>query len=150
GLHTRRHEAELRLRAAEDNLQRLEDVLGEIGGQIEGLRRQGRQAQRYRALSAEIRKLEAMLALIAYREARDQAAAAERELEAQVRDVAEATREQAETARLQAIAAHEMPKLREAAAAAAAALQRLVNARTELDNEERRARERTAELARRK
>lgn len=150
GLHTRRHEAELRLRAAEDNLQRLEDVLGEIGGQIDGLRRQGRQAQRYRALSADIRKLEAMLALIAYREARDQAAAAERELEAHVRDVAEATRVQAETARLQAIAAHEMPKLREAAAEAGAALQRLVNARAELDNEERRAKDRAAELVRRR
>ena len=35
GLHTRRHEAELRLRAAEQNLERLDDVVGELEGQIE-------------------------------------------------------------------------------------------------------------------
>src|SRR5918993_538519 len=56
GLHSRRHEAELKLRAAEQNLERLADVMGEIAGQLEGLRRQARQAARYRNLSAEIHR----------------------------------------------------------------------------------------------
>ena len=61
GLHARRHEAELRLRAAEQNLDRVEDVVGEIGTQLESLKRQARQASRYRALSSEIRKIEALV-----------------------------------------------------------------------------------------
>lgn len=44
GLHTRRHEAELRLRAAETNLSRLNDVIGELETQLHGLKRQARQA----------------------------------------------------------------------------------------------------------
>src|SRR6201981_3593485 len=61
GLHARRHEAELRLRAAEANLLRVEDVVKQLAGQIDGLKRQARQAIRYRNLSAEVRKVEATL-----------------------------------------------------------------------------------------
>src|ERR1700722_15799060 len=61
GLHARRHEAELRLRAAEQNLARLDDVIGQLAGQMDALKRQSRQAVRYRALSQQIRKAEAML-----------------------------------------------------------------------------------------
>ncbi|TVR10921.1 MAG: chromosome segregation protein SMC [Salinarimonadaceae bacterium] len=149
GLHARRHEAELRLRAAEENLLRVEDVLGQIEGQTDSLKRQSRQAARYRAVSAEIRKLEAALRLIGLRDAREQAAQAAAEANALVARVAERAREQAEAARLQAIAAHATPGLREAEAAAAAALQRLVLARAELDNAESRAKEKTAALERR-
>ena len=46
GLHSRRHEAELRLRAAENNLSRLDDVIAQIESQILSLRRQARQATR--------------------------------------------------------------------------------------------------------
>ena len=42
GLHSRRHEAELRLRAAEGNLARLNDILGQLNSQIESLKRQAR------------------------------------------------------------------------------------------------------------
>jgi chromosome segregation protein len=149
GLHSRRHEAELRLKAAEDNLVRLEDVLGEIDGQIESLRRQSRQAARYRALAAEIRASEALLAAIGYVEARDQAAAAEQAAEAALRAVAAATTTQGEAARRQAVAAHALPALREEEAKAAAALARLTRARDGLEAEERRGRERAAELQRR-
>jgi len=44
GLHARRHEAELRLKAAETNLTRVEDVVGQLAGQIDGLKKQARQA----------------------------------------------------------------------------------------------------------
>ena len=149
GLHARRHEAELRLKAAEDNLLRLEDVLREIEAQIEALKRQARQAGRYKALAADIRAAEALLAAINYRDARDHAAAAERAAEAALRDVAEATRIQAETARHQAVAAHVLPDLREAEAAAAAALVRVRRALEELEAEDRRNRQRADELVRR-
>ncbi|OYW97543.1 MAG: chromosome segregation protein SMC [Bosea sp. 32-68-6] len=149
GLHSRRHEAELRLRGAEENLTRLEDVLGEIDGQIDSLQRQARQASRYRSLAADIRRAEATLALIAHHLARGQEAEAERALEAAVRLVAERTGLQAEAARHQAVAAHGLPGLREGEAAAAAALVRLKRGLDELEAENRRARQRAEELDRR-
>src|SRR5512138_1741439 len=50
GLHSRRHEAELRLKAADGNLARLNDILGQLNSQLESLKRQTRQAKRYREL----------------------------------------------------------------------------------------------------
>ena len=61
GLHARRHEAELRLRAAEQNLLRLEDVINQLAGQMEALKNQARQAVRYRNIAAQVRKAEATL-----------------------------------------------------------------------------------------
>ena len=61
GLHARRHEAELRLKAAETNLTRVEDVIGQLAGQMDGLKKQARQAIRYREVAAKVRKAEAML-----------------------------------------------------------------------------------------
>src|SRR3569832_2587169 len=46
GLHQRRQEAELRLQAAEANLGRLEDIIREVEGQLQSLKRQARQASR--------------------------------------------------------------------------------------------------------
>ena len=149
GLHARRHEAELRLRHADENLARVEDVLREIDSQAEGLRRQGRQAQRYRTLSAEIRKLEARLQAVAWRNAERETLAAEAAARADTNAVAEQTAIQAEAAKRQAVAAHEIQPLRQAEVAAAAALRRLSGARHELEHEERRAKEKLADLERR-
>jgi chromosome segregation protein len=149
GLHSRRHEAELRLKAAEDNLTRLDDILQQIDGQAESLKKQARQAVRYRGLAAEIRRNEALLAVIHQKEATQALSLAEQKLEANLLDVAEKTRAQAEAARSQAIAAHELPELRGTEAEAGGALQRLVLARETLDGEERRAKSRIAELERR-
>ncbi len=149
GLHARRHEAELRLKAAEENLVRIEDVLRQIDAQADSLRRQSRQAVRYRSVSADIRRYEATLQLIGFVESRDQVAEAQAAAQRHLAAVADRTREQAEAARLQAIAAHAVPGLREEEAAAGASLQRLVLARAELDNEESRAKEKVATLERR-
>ncbi len=46
GLHSRRHEAELKLKAAEQNLARLDDVLTTLGTQLDGLKKQARQADK--------------------------------------------------------------------------------------------------------
>src|SRR6202171_4975956 len=149
GLHARRHEAELRLKAAETNLTRVEDVIGQLAGQIDGLKKQARQAIRYREVAAKVRKAEAMLFHLRWLEANSDVADATRTHDLSVRDMAERTREQAESARVQAIRASELPALREAEARAAAGLQRLTNARETLDREEERAKERVAELDRR-
>src|SRR5207237_676577 len=61
GLHARRHEAELRLKGAEANLTRLDDVVVTLAIQVEALRKQARQAQRYRRLGEQIRQTEALL-----------------------------------------------------------------------------------------
>ncbi len=61
GLYSRRHEAELRLKAAEQNLERVDDIIGQIEQQLDTLKRQARLAIRYRGLSGEIRKAEATL-----------------------------------------------------------------------------------------
>src|SRR5215210_5077501 len=89
GLHARRHEAELRLKAADDNLLRVEDVIRELETQLESLKRQGRQASRYKNLSAQIRRLEALMLAIGYAEAREQAAAAERQADEDLKTVAD-------------------------------------------------------------
>lgn len=149
GLHARRHEAETRLKAAEQNLLRLEDVITQLGTQVESLRRQSRQTVRYRALAAEIRQCEATLLWLRWSEVTRALADAERAVEASRRDGAEHTRIQAEAARLQALAAHALPPLRQKEAEAAAALQRLTHARAELDAEETRLSARKDELERR-
>ena len=61
GLHTRRHEAELRLRAAETNLSRLDDIAGELETQLNRLKREARQAEKYKKVAAEIRALQSAL-----------------------------------------------------------------------------------------
>jgi chromosome segregation protein len=149
GLHARRHEAELRLKAAETNLTRVEDVIGQLSGQIDGLKKQARQAIRFREVAAKVRKAEATLFHLRWLEANADVTEAAHTHDINVREMAERTREQAEAARIQAIRASELPALREGEARAAAGLQRLTNAREQLDREEERARERVAELDRR-
>src|SRR6476660_8211774 len=149
GLHARRHEAELRLRAAEHNLARLEDVINQLATQAEALKRQARQAIRYRTVAQQIRKAEATLFHLRWAAANAELAEAEHAKTAATLLVAERTGEQAQASKRQALAAAELPALRDAEAAAAAALQRLASARDALDREETRARERIAELDRR-
>src|SRR5215470_12182214 len=149
GLHARRHEAELRLRGAEQNLLRLEDVIGQLASQMDALKKQARQAIRYRSVAQQVRKAEATLFHLRWVAANAELIEAEQAKNAAVRVVAERTGQQAETSKLQALAAADLPGLREAEAAAAAALQRLVMARETLEREEARAKDRMAELDRR-
>src|SRR6202030_2009688 len=85
GLHARRHEAELRLRAAEHNLARLEEVIGQLATQIDTLKRQARQAIRYRTVSAQVRKAEATLFHLRFMAANAELAEAEQAKSAAVR-----------------------------------------------------------------
>jgi chromosome segregation protein len=149
GLHTRRHEAELRLRAAEQNLERLDDVVGELEGQIESLKRQARQASRFKNLSSDIRKAEATLLHLRWTAAKTQEGEARSALAEATSLVGERAAAQVEAAKEQAISAHKLPQLREAEAAAAAAFQRLSIANAQLEEEARRILSRQSELDRR-
>jgi chromosome segregation protein len=138
GLHTRRHEAELRLKAAETNLERLEDVVTALQTQLNGLRQQARQAARYRTVSEQIRRAESVLLHGRWRlamEERLKVAGILRDAEAAV---GEATGTAARESAKQAELAAKMPDLRQAEAETSAALQRLTLARGELDREQER------------
>ncbi len=138
GLYSRRHEAELRLRGAENNLARLDDVLAALAQQKQGLDRQVKQAARYRALSEEIRALETALTRRNWDEAvaaRDAAGQALSEAEDKV---SEAVRAAAEAATRQAEAFAQVDPARQASNQAETELHRLIVARDSLAQEERR------------
>ncbi len=75
GLHTRRHEAELKLRATEGNLARADDLRAGLDARIRALGSQAEQAGRYRALAAELRAGEAALLVLLHARARHAAVA---------------------------------------------------------------------------
>ncbi|MBM85055.1 MAG: chromosome segregation protein SMC [Rhodospirillaceae bacterium] len=136
GLHTRRHEADLRLRGAETNLDRLEDVLKALQSQLNGLRHQARQATRYRNLSQQIRKAESILMYNRWQETEEERSAAASSVHDAEAMVGAATSQAAQQSARQADQAAKMPELREAEGRKAAAVQRLTLARVELDNEQ--------------
>jgi chromosome segregation protein len=145
GLHSRRHEAELRLRAAERNLERLDDVMGGLESQRAQLQRQARQATRYRNISGDIRRAEAMAAYLRWREAVEACTAAEAGLAEIAQRIEETARTAAAASTAQAEAHAALDPLRRAEAEAAAGLHRLTVARESLDAEAARA---ASELAR--
>ena len=139
GLHTRRHEAELRLKGAETNLTRVEDVEQQLEEQLASLKKQSRQATRYKNLSGHIRRAEALGLYLRWTQAIEsvtdsQAKASEIELVVEGR-----TKESTQASAAQAEAASKLPPLREDEARAAAAVQRLNVERDNLDREEERA-----------
>ncbi len=149
GLHARRHEAELRLKAAEHNLARVEDVIAQLAAQVASLKTQAKQAVRYRTVSQQVRRTEALLFHLRWVSAKGEVGDAERTRDETVRIVAERTSEQTQATTQQALVASGLPALRAAEAKAAAALQRLIIARESLEREETRAKKRIAELDRR-
>ena len=146
GLYSRRHEAEMRLKAAEANLERLRDVIGQIGTQLANLRKQARQAQKYKELTAELRKLEAIQHYQQYSSANAAVQSEEAQLMDSLRAVGQLTQAEAAALRVQAENADALEPLREEEATRAAVLHRIQVERETLDREEKRALEREAEL----
>lgn len=138
GLHSRRHEAELRLRGAENNLSRLDDILVTLEGQLQSLKKQARQATRYRNLSDHIKKAEALLFHIRWIQALDGLEADREKLKEAEALVNEFTARAAGCSTQQAEAAEIVPGLRQLETEAAAELQRLTLARDGLNEEEKR------------
>jgi chromosome segregation protein len=149
GLHARRHEAELKLRGAEANLARAEDLRGQLENQLQGLKRQARQASRYRNISGAIRGAEADLLSLQRARAETVRAAAQTALHEARLAVAAATEAAAEGARLAAETAAALPELRSTEAEARTALERHRIAQEQLAGEEARARAALADAARR-
>src|SRR6266513_3531433 len=106
-----RHEAELRLKAAETNLNRLEDVIGQLAQQIDALKRQARQAVKYKQVPADVRKAEATLFHLRWVAANAEVAEAAPAKAVSTRRVADATGAQAEASTRQANAAADLPPL---------------------------------------
>src|ERR1700730_7819602 len=139
GLHARRHETELRLKGAEDNLLRLDDVIATIEAQLQTLKKQARQAPRYRRLGEDIRRTQALLLHARWRAVEAEAERHDRELRAVERAVAETTEHALAERRAREAAEAAVPPLRVAEAAAAAEQQRLALARSALEQELQRA-----------
>jgi len=116
GLHVRRRDAESKLRQTEANLARLEDIMAGLGQQITTLRRQAKQAERYRELTAKIQVAEAR---VLYARWRDAAQAADKAREEARHAEANVTRAQAlaaEASKAQAALASRLTELRDALA----------------------------------
>ncbi|MGL5445699.1 MAG: AAA family ATPase [Rhabdaerophilum sp.] len=135
GLHARRHEAELRLRQAEENLTRAEDVLIQLDRQAGDLRKQAKQAERYKALAAEIRALDLRMLSASLARARSERDAAREAHEQAVRAVAAAMVQQGESERARAVASHELDQARALSAGQLQALQALLVTRESFDGE---------------
>jgi len=138
GLHSRRHEAELRLKGAETNLERLDDILITLDNQLANLKKQSRQATRYRNLSDHIKKAEAVRMYLKW-------TAAEKNLgeqQSQLRVIEKAVTEMTVLAGKAHSGLNDisevLPELRQKEVNEAAALQKLIHTRDGLEAEERR------------
>ncbi|VAW07464.1 Chromosome partition protein smc [hydrothermal vent metagenome] len=146
GLHSRRKEAESKLRSAEHNLERLGDIEIQLNDQIRGLKKQARQATRYKKISGEIRTLQALINYMEWLALQDHKQISDRELRAIILQVARVTTDLGRLNREQAIEAGKLPALREKEAALAAGLHRITVTRDGLDGEEVRLTETQAKL----
>ena len=123
GLYARRHEAELRLKAADANLVRVEDIIGSMDSRLSTLKRQARQATKYKNLNAQIRQFEIVITYLEWR------ALIERQKENHKRFaeaesiVAEKLAVVSQLTKTQTTQAEELPALRKAEAELGAALQ---------------------------
>lgn len=155
GLHVRRKDAEQKLRAAESNLARLATILGDMDARGQALKRQARQAERYRRLSGEIQQAEARLVFVRWKEAKAAAEAARAEADTAGKAVDEASARQSELAGRQQQAVRQLADDRAAAMAARDAASdlaariiqlsgerdRLLQRRTDLETQARRIEE---------
>ncbi|MFN3210070.1 MAG: chromosome segregation protein SMC [Roseovarius sp.] len=146
GLYQRRHEAELKLKGAESNLARVDDVIEQLATQLAQLARQAKQAARYRQIGEELRQAEGLLLYRRWKEADVAQSRAQDELTERTRDAGRAEAAAREAARLRARAEDALPPLREEEAIAAAVLQRLQVGRDTLAEQEEAARDRIETL----
>ncbi len=139
GLHVRRKDAEQKLRAAEKNLARLDDILGDMEQRASALRRQAKQAERYKKLSGQITTVEARLIFARWKEAAAAADAAKAEAEAAEAKVnaaqnaqQSAVKAQNESARTLGILRADLTRAREEASESSHRLLSLTNERDNL------------------
>ena len=135
GLHSRRHEAELKLKGASDNLDRLSDIEQTYKEQLIELEKQGRKAARYRSVGERIRKAEATLFFNLMNNAKKETNDLEIQLKNANENVSQGQIKVAEHIKSQLHLANKIPDLKKDEAEKAATLQTLNITKIKLDEE---------------
>ena len=135
GLHSRRHEAELKLKGASDNLDRLSDIEQTYKEQLIELEKQGRKAARYRSVGERIRKAEATLFFNLMNNAKKEANDLDIQLKNANENVSQGQIKVAEHTKSQLHLANKTPDLKKDEAEKAAILQTLNITKIKLDEE---------------
>jgi len=138
GLHGRRHEAELKLKSALTNLERLSDVIEALQGQFAGLKKQARQAGRYRTISGSIRAAEALVLLIRLSGAQEELISINTSLSNAKKIVEEKVAKVAKASETHTSAEKKIPPLRKEDASKSAKVQSLNLALKQLDEDKKR------------
>jgi chromosome segregation protein len=146
GLYQRRHEAELKLRSAEANLLRVDDVIEQLSNQLVQLMRQAKQAARYREIGESLRHAEGLLLFQRWQEADHACLSAEQQLKERILAASQSEAEVRMSTKAREAAEDAMPPLREEEAVASAILQRLNVQRDSLNEQEVQAKERIQTL----
>lgn len=146
GLYQRRHEAELKLASAEQNLLRIEDTIDALAGQLASLARQAKAAQRYREINNALRQNEGILLYRRWRAADAQRLTAEGDVTQMLRAQAAAETALRTAQRARATAEDALPSKREEQTIAAAIVQRLIVQRDTLEAQKAQAVERISAL----
>lgn len=147
GLHVRRKDAEQKLRAAESNLARLAIILADMDARAGQLRRQAKQAERYRKLTKEILQAEGRLIFVRWREAKAAADSARAEAQAASETVDNAAVTRRDLTFRQESAVRELAEARSIAMAARDAAYDLSNKLIQLTGERDRIIQRQADLS---
>ena len=147
GLHVRRKDAEQKLRAAESNLARLATILADMDARAGQLRRQAKQAERYRTLTKDILQAEARLIFVRWREAKAAADVARAEANSATAAVENAAVAQRVLADKQQEAVRNLADARALAMAARDAANDLSNKLVQLTGELERIVQRQSDLA---
>ena len=146
GLYQRRHEAELKLKSAEANLLRVDDVIEQLSNQLAQLMRQAKQAARYREIGESLRHAEGLLLFQRWQEADHARLSAEQQLKERILAASQSEAEVRMYTKAREAAEDAMPPLREEEAVASAILQRLNVQRDSLNEQETQAKERIQTL----
>ena len=146
GLYQRRHEAELKLKSAEANLLRVDDVIEQLSNQLAQLMRQAKQAARYREIGESLRHAEGLLLFQRWQEADHARLSAEQQLKERILAASQSEAEVRMSTKAREAAEDAMPPLREEEAVASAILQRLNVQRDSLNEQEAQAKERIQTL----
>jgi len=141
GLHSRRHEAELKLKAAETNLQRLKDIMRQLNSQITNLKKQAEQAETYKTISSEINRLEGVVMYLKWYNLKESFEKSNENLQSSESEIRKYTLEVTQATTSQAKANEKIQPLREKEIEAAAKLNRINLERESLDHEEERIKE---------
>ena len=141
GLHSRRHEAELKLKGAESNLQRLKDIMRQLNTQINNLQKQAKQAEAYKSISEEITRLEGIVTYLKWYNLKESFEKSDTDLKSSEQLIQKYTLEVSQATNDQAKANEKIQPLREKEIEAAAKLNRINLERESLDKEEERIKE---------